>query len=89
MPALAPPGPGDRSQSVGVFGWGGIDYAMLVKIYGQSPGGQRRYSPPEILGAEKHRVMGEPNPAKVSTSYAERQNLTMLTCPQWRYHFLC
>jgi IS1 family transposase len=61
----------------GVFGWGRIDYAMLVKLYGQSPDGQRRYSPPEIIGTETHRVMGDPDPDKVSTSYVERQNLTM------------
>lgn len=61
----------------GAFGWGGIDYAMLVKLYGQAPDGQHRYSPPEVIGIEKHRIMGMPDPAQVSTSYAERQNLTM------------
>ena len=61
----------------GAFGWGRIDYAMLVKLYGQSPEGQRRYSPPEVIGAEKHRIMGDPDAEKVSTSYIERQNLTM------------
>lgn len=61
----------------GAFGWGRIDYAMLVKLYGQGPESQRRYSPPEILGTEKHRIMGDPDAKKVSTSYVERQNLTM------------
>ncbi len=61
----------------GAFGWGKVDYAMLVKIYGQSSEGQRRYSPPEIIGAEKHWVMGHPDAEHVSTSYVERQNLTM------------
>ena len=61
----------------GAFGWGQVDYAMLVKLYGQSPEGRRRYSPPEIVGIDKHWVMGDPDPDDVSTSYIERQNLTM------------
>lgn len=61
----------------GAFGWNGVDYAMLVKLYGPAPEGQRRYSPPELIGIEKHWVMGDPNEDHVSTSYAERQNLTM------------
>jgi IS1 family transposase len=59
------------------FGWNGIDYAMLVKIYGQSPEGQRRYSPPVLLSTEKEWIMGDPDEKHVSTSYAERQNLSM------------
>ena len=50
---------------------------MLVKLYGHAPEGQRRYSPPEIVGTEKHRIMGDPDPEQVSTSYVDRQNLTM------------
>ncbi len=61
----------------GAFGWGGTDYAMLVKLYGHAPEGQRRYSPPEITGIRKQRIMGNPDPAFVSTFYVERQNLTM------------
>ena len=60
----------------GAFG-ADIDYAMLVKVYGPAPEGQRRYSPPECLGAHKHRVEGNPDPKHVSTSYAERNNLTI------------
>jgi IS1 family transposase len=60
----------------GAFG-GDVDYAQLVKIYGQGPEGQRRYSPPECIGARKRRVEGNPDMAHVSTSYVERQNLTM------------
>ena len=61
----------------GAFG-SDIDYAMLVKIYGPAPEGQRRYSPiPERIGAVKHRVEGNPDPNHVSTSYAERQNLNI------------
>ena len=50
---------------------------MLIKIYGQAPEGRRRYGPPEILGTDTNRVMGDPDPDQVSTSYIERQNLTM------------
>ena len=55
-----------------------VDYAMLVKKYGQAPtDDQRRYSPPVCTGAEKHWVSGRPNPRHVSTSYVERSNLTI------------
>ncbi len=60
----------------GAFG-SDIDYAMLVKVFGPGPEGQRRYSPAECIGSVKHRVEGNPDPKHVSTSYAERQNLTM------------
>ena len=53
------------------------DYAMLVKIYGEPQGAVGRYSPGECVGAEKRRVEGRPDPAHISTSFAERQNLTM------------
>jgi IS1 family transposase len=60
----------------GAFG-GDIDYAMLVKIYGPAPEGQRRYSPAICTGAHKYRVEGNPDPKHVSTSYVERQNLNI------------
>jgi IS1 family transposase len=61
----------------GAFG-GDIDYAMLIKIYGASSDGAKgRYSPAECTGARKERIEGNPDLAHVSTSYAERQNLTM------------
>lgn len=60
----------------GAFG-GDVDYAQLVKVYGQGPEGQRRYSPPECIGAYKRVVEGNPDMAHASTSYVERQNLTM------------
>ncbi len=53
-----------------------IDYAMLIKIYGDTPG-QSRYSPGVCTGAVQRRVEGGPDPAHVSTSYAERANLTL------------
>jgi IS1 family transposase len=60
----------------GAFG-SEIDYAMLVKLYGVSPEAQRRYSPAECIGAEVRPVQGAPDPDLISTSYVERQNLTM------------
>jgi IS1 family transposase len=54
-----------------------IDYAMLIKTYGETPHPPGRYSPAQVVGSEGRRVTGRPNPAHVSTSYAERQNLTI------------
>ena len=54
-----------------------IDYAMLIKHYGDAPEGQRRYSPAVCTGATKTRVSGDPDEAHISTSYVERHNLTM------------
>lgn len=55
----------------------GIDYATLTKLYGVDPNAERRYSPPVCLGCESKTVTGSPDPKHVSTSYVERQNLTM------------
>src|ERR1700688_2517541 len=54
-----------------------VDYAMLHKIYGAEPGGEKRYSPAKCIGANKRRVTGNPDEKHISTSYAERANLTM------------
>ncbi|CAN5365403.1 hypothetical protein BH24ACT7_BH24ACT7_25750 [soil metagenome] len=55
-----------------------VDYAVLHKLYGAgSEDEQRRYSPAKCIGVEGRVVMGEPDPNKISTSYVERQNLTM------------
>lgn len=55
-----------------------VDYAQLVKLYGTPPGGtQGRYSPAECTGIRKTTVEGKPDDAHVSTSFVERQNLTM------------
>jgi hypothetical protein len=54
-----------------------VDYAMLVKIYGPTAEGERRYSPPACLGAKQRKIIGKPDPKHISTSYAERANLTM------------
>ena len=59
----------------GAFGCN-VDYSMLVKLYASSQE-ETRYSPAECIGCERKRVMGNPDPAHISTSYVERQNLTM------------
>lgn len=60
----------------GAFG-ADIDYAMLQKIYGAAPEGQKRYSPAECIGCQKKVIEGKPDPAHISTSYVERSNLTL------------
>ena len=60
----------------GAFG-GDVDYAMLVKLYGEAPDAEKRYSPATCIGTRKRRIEGNPDPNAVSTSYVERQNLTM------------
>lgn len=54
-----------------------VDFAQLVKLHGQEPESERRYSPARCIGAEKHLVQGNPDAKAISTSYVERQNLTM------------
>ena len=55
-----------------------IDYAQLVKIYGAAPeGSEVRYSPAQCMGARKAIISGRPEYAHVSTSFSERNNLTM------------
>jgi IS1 family transposase len=55
-----------------------IDYAMLIKIYGKtSKKDETRYSPAECIGCEKKWIAGKPKGKDISTSYIERQNLTM------------
>lgn len=56
---------------------GFVDYAQLVKMYGAAPEGPGRYSPPECIGARKVLISGRPDVDHVSTSFVERQNLTM------------
>ena len=57
-----------------------VDYAMLVKLYGEPTGTQgheRKYSPAECTGAKKEPIFGKPDPAQISTSHVERANLSM------------
>ncbi len=63
----------------GAFG-GDVDFAQLIKLYGDSTGQkghEKKYSPAECTGTKKRRVEGNPDIKHVSTSYVERQNLTM------------
>lgn len=62
----------------GAFG-GDVDYAQLVKLYGEplSKGNERRYSPAVCTGARKEVIEGNPDKAHVSTSHVERHNLSM------------
>lgn len=64
-------------QTVDMAFGGQIDYSMLIKLYGPAPEGQRRYSPAGLTGIRKETKIGNPDPNKVSTSYAERLNLTL------------
>ena len=61
----------------GAFG-ADVDYAQLVKMYGNAPENFKgRYSPAECTGIKKTVIEGEPDEKHISTSYVERQNLTM------------
>jgi IS1 family transposase len=64
-------------QAVGATFGDDVDYAQLVKQYGPSIESERRYSPPVCVGAKKHPIRGKPDPKHISTSFVERQNLTM------------
>jgi IS1 family transposase len=54
-----------------------IDYAMLVKIYGNDGANDTKYSPAERIGCQTVGITGHRDPAHISTSFVERQNLTM------------
>lgn len=54
-----------------------IDYARLIKVYGSDPNAERRYAPPTIVSSKTEIVSGNPDETYISTSYIERQNLTM------------
>jgi IS1 family transposase len=56
---------------------GDVDYATLVKLFGDSPEPKGRYSPAQCTGIKKERMMGNPDMKHVSTSYVEKNNLTM------------
>jgi IS1 family transposase len=54
-----------------------VDYAQLIKLYGEVPHPAGRYSPAQIQGTKTYCCTGDPDPKHISTSYVERQNLTM------------
>lgn len=57
-----------------------IDYAMLVKVYGNDTSYEKRYSPAVCLSASKTPITGKPDLKRATTSHVERQNLTMRMC---------
>lgn len=73
--------PGYRDAVAGSFG-DKVDYAQLIKLFGLSYEGkagtaERRYSPAAVIGTRRDTVFGNPDQEHVSTSFVERQNLTM------------
>ena len=54
-----------------------IDYAQLIKLYGPELGGEKRYSPATCIGTDTNVIQGQPEAKYISTSYVERQNLSM------------
>jgi IS1 family transposase len=54
-----------------------VDYAQIIKIFAPSKTVEGRYSPPVCTGARKDRMIGSPDPAHISTSYSERNNLNL------------
>jgi len=56
---------------------GDADYAMVHKVFGASDEPEKRYSPAKCIGCDMKTISGVPDPKHVSTSYVERQNLTM------------
>ena len=54
-----------------------VDYATLVKLYGEDRSEEVRYSPAKCIGAQAALISGRPDPRHISTSFVERQNLTM------------
>ena len=56
---------------------GDVDFAQLVKLYGNDPEAEKRYSPATCIGCEREAVTGNPDPDHISTSYVERANLSM------------
>ena len=60
----------------GAFG-AAVNFAQLVKLYGEAPEAEKRYSPAQCIGCDRKRVEGNPDPRHISTSFVERQNLTM------------
>ena len=70
---------GHKAYLIGVeeaFG-ADVDYSQLVKLYGETPEAETRYSPGDCIGCKRQPITGNPDPLHVSTSFVERQNLTM------------
>ena len=66
-----------RTAIPAILGGRGIDYATLVKVYGESEDSSRRYSPATITGTIETPLMGEPEEDRICTSHVERSNKTL------------
>ena len=66
-----------RTAMPAIFNGRGVDYATLVKVYGEAEDGSKRYSPSEIIGTIETPLMGEPDEDRVCTSHVERSNKTL------------
>lgn len=64
-------------EAVGNAFGSNIDYAQLIKMYGDEKQNEKRYSPAQCTGIKTKKISGNPDMDNVSTSYIERQNLTM------------
>ena len=77
-PQITTDGHSSYWTAVGLTFGRNVDYAQIVKLYGTDPKDTRgRYSPPVCTGTRTKILKGDPDPARISTSYVERQNLTM------------
>lgn len=74
---LSTDGHPSHSAAIGLTFKGNIDWAIIEKKYAADPNGERRYSPQVCTGVRTRVRKGDPDPAKIGTSYVERQNLTM------------
>ena len=65
------------TRFAGAFGVDGVDFAQLIKVYGNIPETEHRYTVPKCKATKTKVIEGDPNPAYINTSYVERHNLTM------------
>jgi IS1 family transposase len=76
-PQITTDGLAAYSSAIGFSFGTEVDWAVFQKHYGADPAGERRYSPAVCTGVDVRVKRGDPDPSKISTSYVERQNLTM------------
>lgn len=76
-PQITTDGLGAYAEAIGFSFGAQVDWATLVKTYSSDPADERRYSPPVCTGVDVRVRSGDPDPERISTSYVERQNLTM------------